>query len=58
MDTQQNMSLVKKLFDEVYSKGNLSLMDQLFSNDVKLIDPAHPNFKRRPFFTKRKRKYV
>lgn len=40
---QQNLSLVKRLFDEVYSKGKSSAMDQFFTNDVKLNDPAVPH---------------
>lgn len=45
MNKQQNISLVKKVFDEVYTKGNITSMDQFFSNDVKMHDPASPNFK-------------
>src|ERR1700733_8903814 len=45
MNKQQNTNLVKKLFDEVFTKGNIALMDQLFTNDVKMHDPAAPNLK-------------
>lgn len=45
MDKQQNINTVKKLFDEVYTKGNISSMDQFFSSDVKLHDPAIASFK-------------
>lgn len=42
--SQQNIELVKKMFTEIYSKNNLSLIDQMFSPNVKLIDPAVPHF--------------
>lgn len=45
MDTQQNIKLVNRFFDEVLMKGNLELIDQLFASDVQLHDPAAPNFK-------------
>jgi steroid delta-isomerase-like uncharacterized protein len=45
MTNQANLSLLRKLFDEVYTKGNLSLLDQLLTSDVKLFDPATPNLK-------------
>lgn len=45
MNTQQNLSLVRKLYDEVYSKGNVAACDQFFIKDLKLIDPSMPNFK-------------
>ena len=45
MNKQQNINLVKKLYDEVYTKGNINLMDQIFTSDVKLHDPASPSFK-------------
>lgn len=45
MNAQQNITLVKKLFDEYYTKGNLSIADQIFTNDVKLVDDSTPNFK-------------
>jgi len=45
MNIQQNINLVKKLFDEYYTKGNIALADQVFTVDVKLIDSSIPNFK-------------
>lgn len=42
--SQQNIELVKKLFTELYSKNNLSIIDQMFSPNVKLNDPAVPHF--------------
>jgi steroid delta-isomerase-like uncharacterized protein len=46
MTAQQNISLVRKLFDEIYTKNNITLADQIFSENVKLNDPAAPNFKK------------
>lgn len=40
---QQNMGTIKKLFEEVYNKGNLSALDELMESNVKLTDPASPN---------------
>jgi len=45
MTNQQNTTLVKKYFEEVLSKGNLTALDQLVSNDVKLVDAAQAHFK-------------
>ncbi|CCB85590.1 MULTISPECIES: ester cyclase [Parachlamydia] len=45
MNHQSNISLVRKLYEEIYTKGNTALCDQLFANDVRLIDPAMPNFR-------------
>src|SRR5262249_36339709 len=44
--TKQHFELIKQLFDEVYNKGNLSAMDQIFTSDVKFNDPAFPNMKK------------
>lgn len=41
---QKNMDLVKKLYAEVYSKEDISHLDQFFTNDLKMKDPAQPNF--------------
>ena len=45
MNNQQNINLTKKLFDDVYTKGNLKVLDDLVASNVKLVDPAAPNFK-------------
>lgn len=45
MASQQNISLVKRLFDEFFNKGNASIADQFFTNDVKLNDPAAAHFR-------------
>lgn len=44
-NAQQNLNLVKKLFDELYSKGNFSFADEVFANDLKVNDAAIPNFR-------------
>lgn len=38
-----NITLVKKLFEEVYNKNNFSALDELMENSVKLTDPAAPH---------------
>lgn len=43
MTTQQNITLVRRLFDEVYTKGSLNLLDELMANNVRLHDPARPD---------------
>ena len=45
MDTQQSIQLVKKLYEDAYTKGNLNTLNELFDSNLKLIDPAAPNFK-------------
>lgn len=39
--TQSYLPLVRRLFDEVFNKGNVSVLDEFFSSNVKLHDPAH-----------------
>lgn len=45
MNEQQNLTLAKKFIEEIYSKGDLKQLEQLCSQDIKLRDPASPNFK-------------
>ena len=45
MDNQQNMNTVKKLYEEVYSKGNLAILPECCANNCKLHDAAAPNIK-------------
>lgn len=45
MPQQQNISLIRTLFDEIYTKGNLSLCDQVLATDIRIVDPSAPNFK-------------
>lgn len=44
MATNQNATLVRRLFDEVWNGGNVSLMESIFSPKVKFSDPAAPSF--------------
>jgi steroid delta-isomerase-like uncharacterized protein len=45
MVSQQNSTLVKRIYDEIYQNDNLSVADEIFTPDMKLIDPAAPNFR-------------
>jgi steroid delta-isomerase-like uncharacterized protein len=36
--TQQNITLVKSLYDEVYTKGSYNTLSRFFSDDIKLCD--------------------
>lgn len=40
-----NNQQLKRLFDEVYTKGNLAVLKEICSPKIKLHDPAAPNFK-------------
>ncbi len=40
MDNPQNINQTKKLFEEIYNKGNLTMLDGLVANNVRLNDPA------------------
>ncbi len=42
-NTQPMINLVKKLFTEVFTKGNISVSDELVDTNVKLHDPATRN---------------
>lgn len=44
MDSQKNVSVVKNLFNEVFSQGMTEKLDLYLTEDVKLTDPAAPNF--------------
>jgi steroid delta-isomerase-like uncharacterized protein len=43
MSNQQNINLTKKLFEEVFNKGNLHALNELIANNVTLHDPAAPH---------------
>ncbi len=43
MDTKQNTNTVRRLYEEVYSKGNLDLINELFSSNLKLHDSTTKN---------------
>lgn len=45
MAAQDNIMLTRRLFDELFTKGNLKVADELVATNVKMLDPAAPNFK-------------
>lgn len=45
MNNQLLINPVRKLFDEVYSKGNIAICDELVANNVQIHDPAGVNQK-------------
>lgn len=45
MENSANITLVRKLFDEIYSKGNLNAFEELFSKNLVVHDPAVPHGK-------------
>ncbi len=46
--SEQNKAIVRRLFEELWNKGNLSLADQLFSPNYAHHDPSTPDFGRGP----------
>jgi steroid delta-isomerase-like uncharacterized protein len=44
MATQQNLSLVRRLFDEVYAKENYKALDDLIAQNIQIHDAAAPHF--------------
>lgn len=47
MSTEDNMALVRRSYDEVWSKGNLDTVDKLFATDYIIHNPADPPGKQR-----------
>lgn len=45
MDTTKAKQLVQRLYDEVYTGGNINALDQLVANNVKFQDGSIPNSK-------------
>ena len=45
MNTKEMINSVRRLYEEVYTKGNLKLCDELFANNLKLHDPTGENLK-------------
>lgn len=39
MSTAENKGIAHRILDEVFSRGNLSTMDELFSSDITVHDP-------------------
>ncbi len=46
--SEQNKTIVRRLFEELWNKGNLSVADQLFSPNYAHHDPSTPDFGRGP----------
>jgi len=46
--SEQNKVIVRRLFEELWNKGNLSVADQLFSPNYAHHDPSTPDFGRGP----------
>ncbi len=44
----QNKAIVRRLFEELWNKGDLSVADQLFSPNYAHHDPSTPDFGRGP----------
>jgi steroid delta-isomerase-like uncharacterized protein len=42
MNAEEKKSLVRRCYDEVWSRGNLTFVDQHMTNDYVNIDPATP----------------
>lgn len=45
MDASKAKQIVQRLFSEVYSGGNINVLDQYISNNVRIHDQAVPNAK-------------
>src|ERR1700704_6448566 len=46
--SEQNKAIVRRLFEELWNKGNLSVADQLFTPNYAHHDPSTPDFGRGP----------
>ena len=46
--SEQNKAIVRRLFEELWNKGNLSVADQLFSPNYANHDPSTPDVGRGP----------
>jgi steroid delta-isomerase-like uncharacterized protein len=46
--SEQNKAIVRRLFEELWNKGNLSVADQLFSPNYTHHDSSTPDFGRGP----------
>lgn len=45
MASQKYVEAVRKVFDELFTKGNLNSCDQYFDKDLKFHDPSAPSFR-------------
>jgi steroid delta-isomerase-like uncharacterized protein len=46
--SEHNKAIVRRLMEEVWNKGNLSLVDELFAPNYEDHDPSTPDFGRGP----------
>ncbi|GAC1637530.1 MAG: ester cyclase [Candidatus Acidiferrum sp.] len=46
--SEQNKNVVRRLFEEVWNKGNVSVADELFSSSYNHHDSSSPDFGRGP----------
>jgi steroid delta-isomerase-like uncharacterized protein len=46
--SEQNKAIVRRLFEEFWNKGNLSVADELFAPNYEHHDPSTPDFGRGP----------
>lgn len=44
-DAKQNTTLVKRMFEEVFNKGNLNVLDEILENNVTVYDASLHNEK-------------
>ncbi len=44
MSAEENKAIIRRLFDEVFNKGNLGAADAVLAPDYVLHDPAAPDF--------------
>jgi len=44
MSEKKNIAIVRRLFDEVFTGGNISLLDTIIDSNVKLHDPSSSQF--------------
>ncbi len=50
----ENKALVRRLFEEIWNKGNLSVADQIFATNYAHHDPSSPDFALGPEGEKRR----
>ena len=46
--SEQNKAVIRRLFEEVWNQGNLSVADELFAPNYTHHDPSTPDFGRGP----------
>jgi steroid delta-isomerase-like uncharacterized protein len=45
MNNQEQQKIVRTLFEEVFTAGNLNVCDQFFDENLQFFDPSAPNFR-------------